>query len=180
MGFSIGSRNHYGRGRRAGNYGDWQPSGPSRFFGKPAGNLLADLWGGKRGGEADCNIVISSAAVPDYLYTRASFEQMIHRRQVARNPLSLTGVILISIFVIIAIFAPLIAPAPAGHLNPYMIPHDGYSMTPQPPSENHRFGTTQGQYDIFYGVIWGTRTAFRVALVVMGITLLAGIFAASP
>jgi peptide/nickel transport system permease protein len=56
-----------------------------------------------------------------------------------------------------------------------MIPRDGYSATPQPPSEEHIFGTTQGQYDIFYGVIWGTRSAFRVALVVMSISVLLGI-----
>jgi peptide/nickel transport system permease protein len=96
-------------------------------------------------------------------------------RQLAKNPLSMTGLIIIAIFVIIAIFAPLIAPTPEGHRNAYMIPRDGYSATPQPPSEEHIFGTTQGQYDIFYGVIWGTRSAFRVALVVMSITVLIGI-----
>jgi len=96
-------------------------------------------------------------------------------RQLARNPLSLMGIIIIVIFIIIAIFAPLIAPAPEGHLNPYMIPRDGYVATPQPPSQNHIFGTTEGQYDIFYGVIWGARSAFRVALVVISITLLVGI-----
>jgi len=96
-------------------------------------------------------------------------------RQIVKNPLSLAGVIIITIFIIIAIFAPLIAPAPEGHLDAYKIPHDGYSMTPRPPNEIHIFGTTQGQFDIFYGVIWGTRTAFRVALVVMGIAVLIGI-----
>ena len=96
-------------------------------------------------------------------------------RQLVKNPLSLAGLVIIAVFVIIAIFAPLIAPPPEGHLNPYMIPRDGYSATPQPPSEEHIFGTTQGQYDIFYGVIWGTRSAFRVALVVMAITVLIGI-----
>jgi peptide/nickel transport system permease protein len=96
-------------------------------------------------------------------------------RQIAKNPLSLAGVIIIAIFIIVAIFAPLIAPAPAGHLDPYKIPRDGYSTTPKPPSDEHVFGTTEGQYDIFYGVIWGTRTAFRIALIVMGITLLIGI-----
>jgi peptide/nickel transport system permease protein len=96
-------------------------------------------------------------------------------RQLARNPLSLMGVIIIAIFIVIAIFAPLIAPTPAGQLNPYMIPRDGYSAEPQPPSSEHIFGTTEGQYDIFYGVIWGTRTAFRIALVVMVITLIIGI-----
>jgi peptide/nickel transport system permease protein len=96
-------------------------------------------------------------------------------RQLVRNPLSLAGVVIIAIFVIIAILAPFIAPVPEGHRDAYMIPHEGYSMTPQPPSEAHIFGTTQGQYDIFYGVIWGTRSAFRIALVVMSISVLIGI-----
>jgi peptide/nickel transport system permease protein len=96
-------------------------------------------------------------------------------RQLVRNPLSLIGIIIIVVFAIIAIFAPLIAPTPEGHRDPYMIPRDGYSATPQPPSEEHIFGTTEGQYDIFYGVIWGTRSAFHVGLVVIGIVVLVGI-----
>jgi peptide/nickel transport system permease protein len=99
-------------------------------------------------------------------------------RQLAKNPLSLVGIILIFIFVILAVFAPLIAPAPA-HRDPYLIPRDGYSATPQPPSEEHPFGTTEGQYDIFYGVIWGTRSAFRVGLVVIGIVVAVGILLGS-
>ena len=96
-------------------------------------------------------------------------------RQLVKNPLSLAGIIIIAIFVVLAIFAPLIAPPPEGHLNHYMIPRDGYSATPQLPSEEHIFGTTEGQYDIFYGVIWGTRSAFHVGLVVIGIVVAIGI-----
>ena len=96
-------------------------------------------------------------------------------RQLVKNPLSLAGIIIILTFVIIAIFAPLIAPPPEGHLDPYKIPRDGYSATPELPSEEHIFGTTEGQYDIFYGVIWGTRSAFHVGLVVIGIVLSVGI-----
>ena len=96
-------------------------------------------------------------------------------RQIRKNPLSLAGVIIIAIFIIVAILAPLIAPTPAGHTNPYMIPRDGYYAEPQSPDDEHIFGTTQGQYDIFYGVIWGCRSAFRVALIVMGITILVGL-----
>jgi peptide/nickel transport system permease protein len=96
-------------------------------------------------------------------------------RQLLKNPLSLIGVILIAIFLVIAIFAPLIAPTLEGHRDPYMIPRDGYYAEPRPPNELHPFGTTQGQYDIFYGVIWGARTAFRVAFIVIGITTLIGL-----
>jgi len=100
-------------------------------------------------------------------------------RQLVRNPLSLAGLIIITIFAIIAIFAPFIAPPPEGHLDPYMIPREGYSPIPQPPSAEHVFGTTEGQYDIFYGVIWGTRSAFQVGLIVIGITLIVGIILGS-
>jgi len=97
-------------------------------------------------------------------------------RQLVKNPLSLLGIIIIFIFIGIAIFAPLIAPTPERYEDrPYMIPRDGYWAAPQPPDEDHPFGTTMGQYDIFYGVIWGTRSAFRVGLVVIGVVLLIGI-----
>jgi len=99
--------------------------------------------------------------------------------QLRKNPLSLLGVSLILFFAIIALFAPLIAPPPEGHIDPYQIPRDGYSPIPQPPSEEHIFGTTEGQYDVFYGVVWGTRTAFQVGIIVMGTTLIFGIFLGS-
>ena len=82
-----------------------------------------------------------------------------------RNPLSVTGGILVILFALAAIFAPLLAP-PAYPSQPFIIPQDGFSAQPQPPSAAHIFGTTDGQYDIFYGVVWGTRTAFEVGLIV--------------
>jgi len=100
-------------------------------------------------------------------------------RQLVKNPLSMVGIIILLIFVVIAIFAPLIAPTPELHFDPYKIPRDGYFATPQPPSEEHIFGTTEGQYDIFYGVIWGTRSAFHVGLVVIGSVLVIGIILGS-
>jgi peptide/nickel transport system permease protein len=92
-----------------------------------------------------------------------------------QNPLSIVGIALILGFVVVAALAPLLAPAPEGHRNTYQIPRSGYSPTPQPPSEEHPFGTTEGQYDILYGVIWGTRSAFRVGVSVMGLVLVIGI-----
>ena len=99
--------------------------------------------------------------------------------QLRKNPLSILGISIILIFLIIALLAPVIAPPPEGHTETYQIPRSGFSATPQPPSEEHPFGTTEGQYDIFYGVIWGTRTAFQVGLLVVGATLLLGIFLGS-
>lgn len=94
--------------------------------------------------------------------------------KLVQNKLSLIGILIILFFVIIAVAAPWIAP-PADPNEPYMIPRGGWSIQPQPPSEAHLFGTTEGQYDIFYGIIWGTRTAFRVGLIVVGISSLIGV-----
>lgn len=55
-----------------------------------------------------------------------------------------------------------------------------YSRSPfaAPPSEENLMGTTGGSrgsgYDIFYGVIWGARTAFYIGVLVTAISLLIG------
>ena len=90
----------------------------------------------------------------------------LHR--IKSSPLSIVGIAIILFFAAIAILAPVLAPPPKGWRDPYMIPHEGWDPTPKPPSEGHPFGTTQQQYDIYYGCIWGTRTAFYVGFVVVG------------
>jgi peptide/nickel transport system permease protein len=73
----------------------------------------------------------------------------------------------------IAILAPVLAPPPDA-AQPYAIPSDGMWSEPSPPSAAHPFGTAPGQFDIYYGVIWGTRTAFKVGLIVTGLVVLIG------
>jgi peptide/nickel transport system permease protein len=94
--------------------------------------------------------------------------------RIFRNPSAVIGIALLSVFVLVAVFAPQIAPPPNAH-NPYMMPHKGYSATPKPPGPTHFFGTTSGQYDIFYGVVWGTRTAFKIGLFVVCIAGFIGV-----
>jgi peptide/nickel transport system permease protein len=113
-----------------------------------------------------------------------------------KTPASIIGFSLIVLFVLIAVFAPVLAP-PRGTGDPYQIPRDGFSSDPRPPGTEwkrnvpplpfwwkavtghdkwfHLFGTAAGQYDIYYGMIWGTRVAFRTGLVVTFATLLIGI-----
>lgn len=94
-------------------------------------------------------------------------------RALVRNPVSIAGVLLVLFFVAIAVLAPVLAP-PDIPSQPFQMPRSGYQAQPQPPSAAHPFGTTQGQYDLFYGVVWGTRTAFEVGLIVTGLTVLIG------
>ena len=120
-------------------------------------------------------------------------------RGLLKTPASIIGFILIALFILIAIFAPVICP-PVGK-DPYRIPRDGFSGEPKAPGtvwkKNvpdipfwyktvtgkdewvHILGTAQGQYDIFYGIIWGTRTAFRTGIIVVLSTVLIGIILGS-
>jgi peptide/nickel transport system permease protein len=95
-------------------------------------------------------------------------------QRMLKNPVSLAGILLVVAFVLIAIFAPVLAP-PMRPEEPYRIPRDGYLAEPRPPSEEHIFGTTEGQYDIYYGVIWGARTAFRVGVLITIATIIIGL-----
>ena len=119
---------------------------------------------------------------------------------IIKNPLSVIGTTLILMFILIAIFAEAIIPS-VNKRDPYMIPRDGFSPVPKPPGTDwvqnspeipfwytaltgkdewvHLFGTASGQWDIFYGVIWGTRTAIKVGVLIELITLLIGILMGS-
>lgn len=94
--------------------------------------------------------------------------------RIFRNPSAIIGFGLLFFFVAVAVAAPYIAPPKYEHA-PYQMPHKGFSPTPKPPSDQNLFGTTSGQYDIFYGVVWGTRTAFKIGLFVVGIAGFIGI-----
>jgi peptide/nickel transport system permease protein len=96
---------------------------------------------------------------------------------VKKSPLSIIGGSIVFFYVLIAVFAPILAPPgdPSQGGNPYMMPKDGILLIPQPPSPKHPFGTMEGQYDIYYGCIWGTRTAFRIGLYVVAVSLFVGL-----
>jgi peptide/nickel transport system permease protein len=94
--------------------------------------------------------------------------------QLFTRPTSLVGFLLLTFFIVVALAAPLLAP-PEDAAEPFSIPHEGYSPEPQVPSARHIFGTSENQYDIYYGIIWGTRTAFLVGLLVTASAMLIGI-----
>jgi peptide/nickel transport system permease protein len=109
---------------------------------------------------------------------KAKLEMPTTVRRLLLNPTSLTGIILVVFFVVVAVAAPLLAP-PKSKREPYLIPKDGFAMEPRAPTPKHPFGTTEGQYDIYYGVVWGTRTAFRVGLIITAVTVTIGLFTGS-
>jgi peptide/nickel transport system permease protein len=100
-----------------------------------------------------------------------------------KKPMSLLGFGIIGSFLLVALLAPIFA-NPGTSRDPFLIPQDGYSPDPVRPNwsapleegkTRHWFGTTEQQYDLYYGMVWGTRTAFRVALSVVVTSVVIGI-----
>lgn len=69
---------------------------------------------------------------------------------------------------------------------PYLIPRDSFSAAPLPPDpaawrsvppdwHKHPFGTTQFRYDIYYGLVWGTRNALLTSLIIVSAQFLIGL-----
>ncbi|MEF3280772.1 MAG: ABC transporter permease [Elusimicrobiota bacterium] len=94
-------------------------------------------------------------------------------KKLLSNKQSTIGLIIISAYIIIAILAPLIAKPQ--NIDPYITNQHGFSIEPQKPSSKAIFGTTQNQYDIFYAMVWGTRLAFKISIVVIIISFFIGI-----
>lgn len=91
-----------------------------------------------------------------------------------KSPLSIIGLTIVLFFVAIAILAPVLAPPPPDEPDiiwngdPFTIPQYGWiHQEPDPPSHDHPFGTAEGNYDIYYGCVWGTITAFRIGFIVV-------------
>ena len=76
------------------------------------------------------------------------------------DSLGLIGAIIFSCFIMMAIFAPLIAPYGPEE----MIYQEGRLLRLQSPSWHHLFGTTQMGQDIFSQVIYGSRAAVLVGV----------------
>ncbi len=83
------------------------------------------------------------------------------------------GSVLLLAFAAVALAAPFLAPP--GEADPYAIPGLFIAVPPVGPSPTHPLGLMPGQHDIFYGIVWGTRVAFKVGLSITAARALLGI-----
>ncbi|ADD07575.1 ABC-type transport system permease protein (probable substrate dipeptide/oligopeptide) (plasmid) [Natrialba magadii ATCC 43099] len=94
-------------------------------------------------------------------------DQYIILRRLAQSKLALGGTIYVALFVIIGIIAPLITP------------HDpmaqNYDALNQAPSLAHPFGTDNYGRDVFSRVLYGTRYALLLGIVIIGIQMIIGV-----
>jgi len=92
-------------------------------------------------------------------------------RNARHNPLAATGVVLVITFVILALFAPWIAPQ-----DPYAI---NLPARLDAASRAHRFGTDELGRDIFSRVIYGARISMMVGSCVVLLSLALGLIVGS-
>lgn len=81
------------------------------------------------------------------------------------------GLVLTGIFLVVALFAPLLAPYGYGQLRG----SDGPFGAQVAPSSQHLLGTTVGGYDVLSRVIWGSRTALLVIVIALVLSVIVGV-----
>jgi peptide/nickel transport system permease protein len=82
------------------------------------------------------------------------------------------GLVLTAVFVLAAIFAPLIAPYGYGQLRDA---HGSFGAQDQP-SGKHWLGTTVGGFDVFSRVIYGSRTVLLTIVIAVVLSMIIGVF----
>ena len=85
---------------------------------------------------------------------------------IKRSPLALIGLAIVMGIIAIAIAAPILAPVPKGQVDPLQIPKTFQAPVP-PGAQGHLLGTGVEGEDIYYGIIWGSRTSITIALFVV-------------
>jgi peptide/nickel transport system permease protein len=89
--------------------------------------------------------------------------------RVLRQPLAAVGILLLSIFVLCALFAPWLAPR-----DPAQLDLGGRLLSPSP---SHWFGTDELGRDILSRTLYGARISLTVAVSVVSISLSVGLIA---
>ncbi|MDP7538264.1 MAG: ABC transporter permease subunit [Candidatus Poseidoniia archaeon] len=108
---------------------------------------------------------------------RAELRRMAH--QLRRNPLALLGLFIALAILLVALMAPFLAPLEPGQRDAdRMVEHFEFNHDLQPPcywsctgergeADGYILGSTSKGYDIWYGIVWGSRTSLDVALKVV-------------
>lgn len=102
----------------------------------------------------------------------ADLDRVVYRFR--QNPMSVVGLAIILAFVLIAVFAPWIAPYPsdAGYAGE---PAVHFDQKFESPSAEHLFGTDQAGRDIFSRVLFGTRLSLKIGVVVLAAAVSIGV-----
>jgi peptide/nickel transport system permease protein len=114
----------------------------------------------------------AEAGAPATLSAASALEARVSKRSgllssIRRQPLALTGLIIVAFFALIALVGPAVAP------------HDPTEQFPddrlQSPNREYPFGTDEFGRDILTRILHGARISFQVGMIVVGIAGTAGV-----
>jgi peptide/nickel transport system permease protein len=88
-------------------------------------------------------------------------------RRLLRNPLAMTGLVVVVVAVLAAVLANLVAPFPADHTD--------FNAALQPPSAAHWFGTDELGRDQLSRVLFGLRVSLLVAALSVALSIVVGV-----
>ncbi|HEY3419657.1 MAG TPA: ABC transporter permease [Methanomassiliicoccales archaeon] len=90
-----------------------------------------------------------------------------------RSPLAMVGLGIILAIILMAVFAPVLAP-PYNERDPLTMPMTGFDPAP-PGIPGHPLGLGKNGVDLYYGIVWGARTSVYTALFVVGVAAIIGV-----
>lgn len=88
-------------------------------------------------------------------------------KRIVSDPLAVGGLVYIVLLILVAVFAPYIAP--------YEPTEQNYDALKEAPSVDHPFGTDRLGRDVFSRVIFGARYAVFLGIVIVGIQMVVGV-----
>ena len=92
--------------------------------------------------------------------------QLDFLQRVITQPKAIIGIVIMAIFILMAIFAPLIAPQD---------PHAYVDKPNRPPTAQHWLGTTGQGQDVFSQMVWGSRISLFIGFTVGFLSTLLGL-----
>ncbi len=92
--------------------------------------------------------------------------QLDFLRRTISQPKAVIGLVIMALFILMAIFAPLIAPYD---------PSDYVGLPHQPPSAQFWFGTTGQGQDVFSQLVWGSRISLMIGFSVGALSTILGL-----
>jgi peptide/nickel transport system permease protein len=94
-----------------------------------------------------------------------------------KSATTVAGAAIVLVLIMMALFAPLLMEP--NRPDPYQMPRDWSAINEPPGTPGHVLGTTPEGGDVLYGIVWGSRTSLRLALIVVTVTVVVGVIVGS-
>src|SRR5665647_653854 len=115
---------------------------------------------------------VTEAAVPRRSHwSRVPIVSQLRQSVGLQRGMLIAGLVLTAIFLLTALFAPLLSPYGFSQLRG----DNGAFGAQQGPSKEHLLGTTQGGLDVLSRLIWGSRTALYIIVIAVIASIIVGV-----